>query len=72
VINSKEWSWLAPRYDTVMMADDDLLMSTHTINEAFRIFTRHNLSLAQPSVCQHSQSYSLQPAVMQQEGIFLR
>lgn len=72
MLQNQDWLELSQDYDTVMLADDDLIMSTHTLNEAFRLFNKYNLSLAQPSVCGSPGSSSIQSVVMQQEEVFLR
>ena len=47
----KEWAALAEQYGAVMVADDDLLFDTCTLNRSFEIFRSYSLLLAQPSVC---------------------
>lgn len=37
-------------YDAIMIADDDISMSSSSINKAFKTFTDHNLLLAQPAL----------------------
>lgn len=72
VLRSQEWHALHPRYGVVMLADDDVIMSTHVLSEAFRIFRARGLVLAQPSVCDHPQSSTLQPVVNQRKSLFMR
>eukprot|EP00887_Chlorella_sp_A99_P007455 scaffold2.g7455.t1 len=59
------------RYDAVMLPDDDLLMSTHAINTCFALLRRHDLLLAQPSVCKHANSFTWIASSVQRAGLVL-
>jgi hypothetical protein len=51
-LNSTTWNdELYDRYESVMIADDDLGMKAGSLNLFFKIFRNYRLILAQPSVC---------------------
>lgn len=62
------WKRLADKYLSFMVADDDLLMSTHVINTSFQVFMDQGLLLGQPSVCSHANSHTTQATVLQHPG----
>lgn len=55
-----------------MLADDDIIMSTHTLNEAFRIFGTFNMTLAQPTLCRHPQVGVSHGVVLQNQSNLIR
>uniref|UniRef100_A0A1D2ABT4 Hexosyltransferase n=1 Tax=Auxenochlorella protothecoides TaxID=3075 RepID=A0A1D2ABT4_AUXPR len=69
---SPVWPRVRQAYKFVMIPDDDVLMSTHVINLAFHVAHRFSLSMAQPSVCRHKDSYSYWHNVYQNTSNALR
>ncbi|KDD75400.1 hypothetical protein H632_c702p0, partial [Helicosporidium sp. ATCC 50920] len=71
-LSSPEWREVSRGYSRVMLADDDLLMSTHVLNRAFDIFESYELELGQISICRHPQSRTLIPVAWQEPDAILR
>jgi hypothetical protein len=63
---------LRHQYSSMMIADDDLIMDVHSLNIAFEIFTRYNLTLAQQSVCKVDNSYTIWDPLYQEKENALR
>lgn len=52
LLNSTEWNDnLLHRYESVMVADDDLGLKAVSLNLFFKTFRNYRLTLAQPSLC---------------------
>lgn len=50
-LNSTLWKKLAPKYNIIMIADDDLELPSDMLDSFFKLFKEYNLILGQPSVC---------------------
>ena len=66
------WKELRGQYSTIMIADDDLVMDVHSLNIAFTIFNKYNLTLGQQSVCGIKNSYTLWNHIYQNREKLLR
>ena len=67
----EDWKILSSRYSSVMIPDNDLIMTADVISEFFDVFHERNLTIGQPSLCQPC-SYTAWPVLYQQKGNLLR
>ncbi|KAL6766694.1 hypothetical protein ACKKBG_A37010 [Auxenochlorella protothecoides x Auxenochlorella symbiontica] len=72
VSQTSVWPRVTDRYTHIMVADDDLIMSTRAINVAFDVASQYRLALSQPSVCRHPDSYTFWTQVYQDPEKVLR
>eukprot|EP00887_Chlorella_sp_A99_P005466 scaffold1.g5466.t1 len=67
-----EWPVFRAAYKRVMIADDDLVMHTCTVNTVFSVAATHGLLLSQPSICPAHWSTTPYPVLFQQPQNVLR